>query len=205
MKTLAIILALLAGSPVVAGPSAPTSRPAKATPQAELTPIGWLRAYNTAMLDGDKDALLTRTHATGEEAKKLAEAMSAHDALVGKLLKLAKTKLDDKSSHLIGLTLGDISNEDIANATVIVDGDHATVSAGGGFGDTNLVLHNGQWKLDYDTAFAQQRRIGLSVDERLKSLKIKTDAAQTVLTGLESGNVKTVDDALFILRRELSE
>jgi hypothetical protein len=106
---------------------------------------------------------------------------------------------------MIGLTLGDISNEDIGNATVTVNGDHAVVSIGRGYGDTRLIQRDGQWKLDFDATLAEERRAGMTVDDRLENLKNKTDAAQTLLKGIEGGSIKSVDDALFILRRELSE
>jgi hypothetical protein len=72
-------------------------------------------------------------------------------------------------------------------------------------GDTRLIFREGRWKLDVDATVAEEHRVGMTADDRLENLKTKTEAARTVLKGIEAGSVKSVDDALFILRRELNE
>lgn len=205
IRSAVIVALLLAAMPTWAGPSAPASRPAKAASDIELTPIGWLREYNTAMLNGDKADLLGRCHATGDDAKRLAETAAAHDAVVGKMLKLARDKYGADNAHLLGRTIGDVGNDDMANATVVIDGDTAVISVGGGMGTTNMIFRDGKWKIDFDQSIALEKKLGLEIDDRLKRITIKTKAAKAVQAAMEGDKTKTVDDALFILRRELSE
>ena len=131
----------------------------------------------------------------------MAQAITAHDALVGKILKLAREKFEDQGAHVIGQTLGDIGNADLVNASFVVEGDRAVVSAGGGVSDTHMVLHNGQWKLDFDKHAGDRQRLGVTIDDMLEHLAEKTTTAEALHKALEAGTIKSVDDALFVIRR----
>jgi hypothetical protein len=206
MKTLACILLWCVAAPVMGGasPDGPATRPADAAPIAELSPKGWLHAYNDAMRTGDPKALRDRVAAGSDDARTLADAMVAHDAAVGAALKAASAKFDEKTVAVIGHALNDMGNLDLQDATITRTGDHATVSVRGLTG-TPLVLQNGKWKIDVDKMTADYGNQPGAIDAIVQSYEHDSAAATDLTKAFKDGEVKTVDDAVAIVRRRMME
>ncbi len=164
--------------------------------------MGALHDYNNAMLKGDPSQLKARTHATTEAGRKLQTICIANDAIVGKVLKLAKTKIDDKSASEIGQLLGDISNEELSQGSETINGDHAQISIPGHSAKTHMIRIDGQWKIDYDqniTSLPQPNQIDLILEQH--GLKLK--AAESLEKALSNDEVKSVDDAVNVLQQAI--
>ena len=203
-------LTLLATTSIaLAGASSqrPTTGPAPAqqpVSKIELSPVGCLHVYNDAMQKGDKSDLLTRTYAATDDGLRLRDMSAEHDAVVGSILKHATSAIDEKSAREIGRALGDIGNADLESAEVTIEGDHARVNVAGR-GDTPMVLVDGVWKLDYDKVAADinQQQPGLLDRELAMKDRINT-AAVALDKAIVAGNVKSVDEAVRLLRINLT-
>jgi hypothetical protein len=150
------------------------------------------KAYNEAMLKGDSAGMLKYNHTATDAVRPMAEAMVAGDVAVGRLLNAVEKAFGADSAKRVGEAVGDIGNDDLAEAKVEIKGDQARVMIGD-MGSQRMRKVDGVWKFDLSGATEKQ------IQESTAALNKRAEGMTAIAEKVASGGIKSFDDLIKML------
>lgn len=168
----------------------PAAAAAAATDDAQAV-LAAFRAYNDAMMRLDEQGMSGHNHVVTERDRRFSDAMVSVDLAIARLKLAAQERFGDDSASLVGKAAGDLSNDDLATATPVIEGDRATILS------VAMIKVDGAWKFDLGINDAPDEQVNAAI----ASLNTRASRAKALLEDLNAGKFKTLQDLLAAIRQ----
>ncbi|MCS7033956.1 MAG: hypothetical protein NZ561_08165 [Phycisphaerae bacterium] len=187
-----VAVLLLTGLPASADP--PATQPQADEREAILEVF---RNYNNAMMRLDEQGMDRNNHITTGRERKFANAALETDMIVARLKLAAKERFGEDAAPQVGRALGDIGNEDLADAEVQIMGNRAAVRPAGASAARVMIKVNDVWKFDLNLGRATDEQVDQAI-EQMRQRNLRTAA---LLDDLNAGKFQTLEELLAAIAR----